>query len=73
MVKVKNLRAAVLAYLIARDEIADLNDRGIDDSGKRDTPSFGQWIAAECRYTEALDNLKAAVGWVGETRHQPSK
>lgn len=57
------LRTVVLNYLAALARISELNDRGIDDSGKRDTPSYAQWLGADCAYTAALDELKAAVGW----------
>lgn len=55
-----DLKTAAKAYLVALARISDLNDRGIDGSGNRKT-SYGEWLAADCAYTQALEELRAAV------------
>ena len=57
------LKEAVLEYLAALSVMQDMADRGQDDSGKRESPSYAQWLAADCRYTEALDCLKKKSGY----------
>lgn len=56
-----SLRSVVIDYLKALDAISDANDRGMDDRGKRDTPSFRQWLSLDCAYTEQLERLRRAV------------
>lgn len=55
------LKEIVRRYLRARDTIADMGDRGQDDSGERESPSFRAWCAADCEYNEALDSLREAA------------
>jgi hypothetical protein len=55
------LRCAISAYLQALDTISDANDRGRDDSGKRPTDTYAQWLGKDCAYTEALAALRAAL------------
>lgn len=56
-----SLIVAARKYLAALDVICDITDRGQDDSGKRDTPAYREWLAADCAYTEALAALRRAV------------
>jgi hypothetical protein len=53
--------ALARAFLKAHDVMADMADRGQDDSGKRDTPSYRDWMAADCRYQEAVDAFRKAA------------
>ena len=47
------------AFLKAHNMMADLTDRGQDDLGMRDTPSYRDWLAGDCVYTEALTAFSA--------------
>ncbi len=57
------MRKAISRYFAALDKMQDYSERGQDDSGKRDTPSYPQWLIADCEYTEAMAELRE----LGET------
>lgn len=61
LTRLRNIEAKASAYLKALAVISDINDRGRDDSGKRDTPSYAQWLVADCAYTEAREDLRRAL------------
>ncbi len=56
------IRAAIRRYFTALDKMQDYSERGQDDSGKRDTPSYPQWLIADCEYTEAMAELRELGG-----------